>query len=122
MCKSLCDSLISKHLFSLKYLSCESNFDLNQSLLVDDSLAGIAVIHKEFPVTNQKGFTFLNIARQPARLQVWLQHFSLNLQRNFHFVLIRFVVVCLIGPNWRYSDIPDIFGQISVDSNLSLRH
>jgi len=56
----------------LEYLSCKSNFDLNQSLLVYDSLAGITVIHKEFPVTYQKGFTLLNIAGQTARLQVWL--------------------------------------------------
>jgi len=37
-------------------------------------------------------------------------------------VLIRFLVVCLIGPYRRNSDISYILGQVSVDSYISLWH
>ena len=52
MRKSLCDSLVREHLFTLENFSSKTDFDFDHRLLVYDTLSRIAIINEELFVAN----------------------------------------------------------------------
>jgi len=92
------DPLISEDLLAVENLARKADLELHQRLRIDDSLARVAVIDKELLVAYQQGLALLDVAGQPARLKIRLEHFSLEFRLDFFFVLKGVVVLSLGGP------------------------
>jgi len=68
---SFSHSLISDDLFFEKCLLCESNLQLDDGLVVDDSLSWLAVIDEEMVLHYVKSLSFLYVVLEQTIFKEW---------------------------------------------------
>ena len=62
----LSETLVSEDLLLFEDFACETDFQLDEGLLVNEATLGLAIVHKELLVINENSFSLFNIAYKPT--------------------------------------------------------